>query len=184
MSLKGCRRWTHQPLYEDQFDDPYRVAYRVAQRVCGNRAEAEDIAQEAMGRLHLRWRKVPAYSPQWTARVAGNLAIDQCRSSARRERREVGAAAPTRTSTNLYADDNGQPPPGTTPSKPDTNDTANGPAIPRRKVVHRHTRANHRPRRGQGAGRTARAGIRWRGVPGDHLVRPTGIDLTHRQRAA
>ena len=57
-----------------------------ASRVVGNRAEAEDIAQEAMVRL---WRAAKTWVPggakpsTWLYRVTANLAIDRLRRSGR-----------------------------------------------------------------------------------------------------
>lgn len=57
-------------------------AFGVALRVLGNRAEAEDVAQEAMLRL---WRMAPDWQPgqarvsTWLYRVVMNLCIDQKR---------------------------------------------------------------------------------------------------------
>lgn len=57
-------------------------AYNVALRVLGNRAEAEDIAQEAMLRL---WRMAPDWRPgtaqvtTWLYRVTLNLCLDRKR---------------------------------------------------------------------------------------------------------
>ncbi len=54
----------------------------VAERMLGERAEAEDIAQEAMLRL---WRRAEDWQPDgarlstWLYRVAANLAIDRLR---------------------------------------------------------------------------------------------------------
>lgn len=58
-----------------------------------------------MVRLHLRWRKVHGYAPQWTARVAGNLAIDRSRSTSRRVRREVAVSVGAPTATDIAAPD-------------------------------------------------------------------------------
>jgi RNA polymerase sigma-70 factor (ECF subfamily) len=58
------------------------LALRVAQRMLGDRAEAEDIAQEAMLRL---WRAAPGWQPgaakvtTWLYRVVVNLATDRLR---------------------------------------------------------------------------------------------------------
>jgi RNA polymerase sigma-70 factor (sigma-E family) len=69
--------------FEAEFDRLYRRAYGVAYVVLGDRAEAEDVAQEALARAYVRWRKVSEYAGPWVVRVAGNLAIDRIR---RRER--------------------------------------------------------------------------------------------------
>ena len=58
------------------------VALRVAQRMLGDRAEAEDVAQEAMLRL---WRMAPDWRPgaarvtTWLYRVTVNLCTDRLR---------------------------------------------------------------------------------------------------------
>ncbi len=58
-------------------------AFRHAARVLGDRAEAEDIAQEAMLRL---WRAAPDWNPHgparprtWLYRVTANLSVDRLR---------------------------------------------------------------------------------------------------------
>jgi RNA polymerase sigma-70 factor (sigma-E family) len=63
--------------YDDRFGELYRCAYRVAFRVLGDRPEAEDVAQEALARAFLAWRRVSGYPDAWVARVAGNLAVDR-----------------------------------------------------------------------------------------------------------
>lgn len=56
-----------------------RHAFRVAMRVLGDRAEAEDVAQDAMMRL---WRIAPKWQPgkakvsTWLYRVTMNLCLD------------------------------------------------------------------------------------------------------------
>ena len=62
-------------------------AYRHAARVLGDRAEAEDVAQEAMVRL---WRAAAGWRSDgaakvttWLHRVVANLAIDRLRRSGR-----------------------------------------------------------------------------------------------------
>ncbi len=61
---------------DEAFDELWAVAYRVAYRVLGRREDAEDVAQDALIRVGLRWRKVSGYAPAFTARVAGQRAID------------------------------------------------------------------------------------------------------------
>jgi RNA polymerase sigma-70 factor (ECF subfamily) len=58
------------------------VAYRVAYRMLGDRAEAEDVAQETMLRLWRiapDWRTGNAKVTTWLYRVASNLATDRLR---------------------------------------------------------------------------------------------------------
>lgn len=63
--------------YDERFAALSAIAYRVAFRVLGDRAEAAEVAQEAMARAYVRWAKVVhAGRPEpWVARVATNLAI-------------------------------------------------------------------------------------------------------------
>lgn len=69
--------------FEEQFAELHRAAYRVAYKLLGDRAEAQDMAQEALARAVARWSKVEPYAAAWVSRVAGNLAIDRLRSNRR-----------------------------------------------------------------------------------------------------
>ncbi|RLL64993.1 RNA polymerase sigma factor [Paenirhodobacter hankyongi] len=58
------------------------LAFRVAQRMLGDRAEAEDLAQEALLRLWKiapEWRTGEAKVTTWLYRVVTNLATDRLR---------------------------------------------------------------------------------------------------------
>jgi RNA polymerase sigma-70 factor (sigma-E family) len=61
------------------FEGLYRLAYRVAYRILGDRPEAEDVAQEALARVCLRWSRLHDRPEGWVSRVASNLAIDRYR---------------------------------------------------------------------------------------------------------
>ena len=61
--------------FDDQFEELTGLAYRIGFRILGNRAEAEEVAQEAMIRAYTRWRTVRGYPRPWVSRVATNLAI-------------------------------------------------------------------------------------------------------------
>lgn len=65
--------------FDDRFDALAAIAYRVAFRMLGNRAEAEEVAQEALARAYARWRSVSGHAEPWVARVASNLAIGRWR---------------------------------------------------------------------------------------------------------
>ena len=75
--------------FEEAFPDLYRLAYRVSFRVLGDRGDAEDAAQEALARTHLRWSRLSGSPEGWVVTVATNLAIDRHR----RRRRESTASA-------------------------------------------------------------------------------------------
>ncbi|MGH9075736.1 MAG: sigma-70 family RNA polymerase sigma factor [Acidimicrobiales bacterium] len=73
--------------FEDAFGGLFRLAYRVSFRILGDRGDAEDVAQEALARTHLRWDRLAERPEGWVVRVATNLAIDRYR---RRRRRTMG----------------------------------------------------------------------------------------------
>jgi len=79
------------PRFEDAFPDLYRLAYRVSFRVLGDRGDAEDVAQEALARTHLRWPRLRDQPHGWVATVATNLAIDRLR---RRGRAQLSTEDP------------------------------------------------------------------------------------------
>lgn len=77
------------------------LAFRVAYGVLRRRADAEDVAQEALakafqsqGTLRNRDRFEP-----WLVRITWRRALDRRRSQLRRERREQGFAGPRATAT-------------------------------------------------------------------------------------
>ncbi|HZM28920.1 MAG TPA: sigma-70 family RNA polymerase sigma factor [Acidimicrobiales bacterium] len=74
-----------RPSFEDRFAPLAALAYKVAYRLTGDRAESEDLAQEALARAYLRWRKVARYDEAWVARVVTNLAIGRWRRHGRVE---------------------------------------------------------------------------------------------------
>ena len=79
--------------FDESFPDLAALAYRVAFRLLGDRAEAEDVAQEALARAFARWRRVHDHAAPWVARVAANLALDQLRAKGRRQQVELPADA-------------------------------------------------------------------------------------------
>lgn len=67
----------------------FALAYRVGYRMLGSRADAEDVAQEAVARACARWTKVREYPHAWVARVSANMAIDVMRRRRREQRTTV-----------------------------------------------------------------------------------------------
>ncbi|HEV3254116.1 MAG TPA: sigma-70 family RNA polymerase sigma factor [Candidatus Acidoferrales bacterium] len=83
------------------------LAFRVALGVLRNRAEAEDVAQEALLRAYRNFHRLRdrATFPGWLVRTAFNLALDRMRAAGRRERREQAAmiSAPVQNAEDLAA---------------------------------------------------------------------------------
>ncbi len=69
--------------FEEAFDALYGRAYGVGYQIIGRRAEAEDVAQEALARALLRWSRVRDHAEAWVVRVAGNLAYGWWRKNGR-----------------------------------------------------------------------------------------------------
>jgi len=69
------------PTFDALFVDEYPKMVALAAAVSGNRAHAEDIAQEAMSRLDRKWASVQGYDKPgaWLRRVTVNLALSQRR---------------------------------------------------------------------------------------------------------
>jgi RNA polymerase sigma factor (sigma-70 family) len=65
--------------FEAQCADLYRAAYQAGFRLLGDRAAAEDVAQEAVARCLVRWSRVADHALPWVVRVATNLGIDEVR---------------------------------------------------------------------------------------------------------
>ncbi len=65
--------------FEEAFPDLYRLAYRISFRVLGDRGDAEDVAQEALARAHIRWAHLRERPEGWVVTVATNLSIDRHR---------------------------------------------------------------------------------------------------------
>lgn len=85
--------------FESRLADSAALAFRVALSVARKRADAEDIAQEALVRAYRSYHRLrdPGQFRRWLARIAWRLALDRRREAARRVRREteyVAAATP------------------------------------------------------------------------------------------
>lgn len=71
------------PSFDERFATLASLGYKVAYRLVGERAEAEDLAQEALARAYASWPKVAAYDEAWVARVTANLAVSRWRKHGR-----------------------------------------------------------------------------------------------------
>ena len=71
--------------YDDNFGSLYRIAFRVAYRILGEKAEAEDVAQETMAKAHSRWWRIKPDAARWVSRVSANNAIDVWRKRSRQD---------------------------------------------------------------------------------------------------
>jgi RNA polymerase sigma-70 factor (ECF subfamily) len=81
---------------EERLRDSSSLAFRVAYGVLRNRADAEDVAQEAMVRALTR---IAALRDRdrfraWLVRIAWRAALDRRRTDARRLRRELADVSP------------------------------------------------------------------------------------------
>jgi RNA polymerase sigma-70 factor (ECF subfamily) len=91
---------------DDEFEDFYEAAYGrlVGQLtlILGDRAEAEDVVQEAMLRALQRWSRIRRYEvPEaWVRRVALNLAVNRFR-RARRKLAMLAKLLPDTATTEL-----------------------------------------------------------------------------------
>jgi len=65
--------------FEASFPALFACGYRAAFRLLGRRADAEDVAIEAVARAQARWDDVGRYGEPWVVRTATNLALDQLR---------------------------------------------------------------------------------------------------------
>lgn len=78
--------------FRELFDLHYPAICRHLTCLLGNRAAAEDVAQETFTKLYQTPPAEPANLRSWLARVATNLAYNHLRSENSRVRREVGAS--------------------------------------------------------------------------------------------
>lgn len=79
--------------FEDLLADGASLAFRMAMGVLHNRADAEEVAQDALLRAYRNFSSLRDRNAfrGWLARIAWRLALDRQRGSRRRERRELAA---------------------------------------------------------------------------------------------
>jgi len=93
--------------FEERLLECGTLAFRVARGVVHNAADAEDVAQEALLRAYRRFDRLRDRTRfrAWLVRTTFRLALDQTRSSRRREQRETvwAVEAPLPTAEDLAA---------------------------------------------------------------------------------
>jgi RNA polymerase sigma-70 factor (ECF subfamily) len=91
--------------FEERLAECGKLAFRVARGVLRNGADAEDVAQEAMLQAYRSFERLRDRSRfrAWLVRITFRLALDQARSSRRREQREMlwAVAVPRPTAEDL-----------------------------------------------------------------------------------
>jgi RNA polymerase sigma-70 factor (ECF subfamily) len=80
--------------FETRLAESATLAFRVAYSVLRQREEAEDVAQEALVRAYKRFHQLRDRTRfrAWLVRMTWRLALDQQRSTRRRQARELEAA--------------------------------------------------------------------------------------------
>lgn len=89
--------------FDDLFVAEYPVLVGIASRVLGDRAEAEDVAQEVFLAFHRSHSPLADYAPAWLHRAAWHTALNKVRGRRRRIRRELADQASVRV--DAWADD-------------------------------------------------------------------------------
>lgn len=93
--------------FEERLGECGTLAFRVARSVLRNSSDAEDVAQEAILQAYRRFERLRDQSRfrAWLVRITFRLALDQARSSRRREQRETlwAVAVPRPTAEDLAA---------------------------------------------------------------------------------
>jgi RNA polymerase sigma-70 factor, ECF subfamily len=81
--------------FEERLADCPALAFRVALGVLHNRAEAEDVAQDALVRAYHNFHRLRDREKfrSWLVRMAWRLALDRIRARGRRQRYEDAAAS-------------------------------------------------------------------------------------------
>jgi RNA polymerase sigma-70 factor (ECF subfamily) len=79
--------------FEEQLADGASMAFRLAMSVLRNRADAEDVAQDALLRAYRGYAKLRERGAfrGWLCRITWRLALDKQRGTRRREKRETAS---------------------------------------------------------------------------------------------
>jgi RNA polymerase sigma-70 factor (sigma-E family) len=70
--------------FREAYPDLFGHAYRTAFRITGNRAVAQDLAQEALTRAYIHWTRLDHRRVGWILTTTARLAIDRWRKEERR----------------------------------------------------------------------------------------------------
>lgn len=89
--------------FDDLFVAEYPVLVGIASRALGDRAEAEDVAQEVFLAFHRNHSPMADYAAAWLHRAAWHTALNKVRGRRRRIRRELADQASVRV--DAWADD-------------------------------------------------------------------------------
>jgi RNA polymerase sigma-70 factor (ECF subfamily) len=81
--------------FEERLRDSSRLAFSIAYGVLRNRADAEEVAQDAFARAFRRFRQLRDRDRfrSWLTRITWRLAIDRWRTDQRRTARELATAS-------------------------------------------------------------------------------------------
>jgi len=88
-------KWAHAPQVEvaDPFEQLFLAEYpkvvSTAERILGDRAEAEDVAQEVFYAFHKRHPADASYAKPWLHRAATHTALNMVRAKRRRRNHEL-----------------------------------------------------------------------------------------------
>ena len=93
--------------FEERLAECGPLAYRVAQGVLRNRADAEDVAQEALLRAYKSFHRLRDRNRfrGWLVRISFRIALDRLRATKRRERRDALWSEPAHLPPRATAED-------------------------------------------------------------------------------
>ena len=93
--------------FEERLAECGPLAYRVAQGVLRNRADAEDVAQEALLRAYKSFDRLRDRNRfrGWLVRISFRIALDRLRAAKRRERRDALWSEPAHLPPRATAED-------------------------------------------------------------------------------
>lgn len=93
----------NDPAFEQVYRSSYPTLVGQLFLLTTNRAEAEDVVQEAFARLWANWRELDSYDNHeaWVRRVAMNLAISRWRRHSRQTSYEEAAVPPAAHNSSL-----------------------------------------------------------------------------------